>query len=149
MSGMKKLLVTLALGATIVSTQAVAQDDRGGGRMMQDMTRQQAQQRADEMFQRFDTNHNGVITRDEAQQVAAQFGNRGQRMIERVFGNAQSVTLQQFQAQSLARFDRDDLNHDGTVTAAERQQVRAGLKAQRAAGQAPAQPQPPPPPPGQ
>lgn len=146
---MKKLLVTLALGATIVSTQAVAQDDRGGGRMMQDMTRQQAQQRADEMFQRFDTNHNGVITRDEAQQVAAQFGNRGQRMIERVFGNAQSVTLQQFQAQSLARFDRDDLNHDGTVTAAERQQVRAGLKAQRAAGQAPAQPQPPPPPPGQ
>lgn len=146
---MKKLLVTLALGATIVSTQAVAQDDRGGGRMMQDMTRQQAQQRADEMFQRFDTNHNGVITRDEAQQVAAQFGNRGQRMIERVFGNAQSVTLQQFQAQSLARFDRDDFNHDGTVTAAERQQVRAGLKAQRAAGQAPAQPQPPPPPPGQ
>ena len=35
------------------------------------------------------------------------------------------------QAQALARFDRDDLNHDGVVTAAERQQVRAQLKAQR------------------
>jgi hypothetical protein len=35
------------------------------------------------------------------------------------------VTLQQFEAQSLARFDAIDLNHDGTVTAAERQQARA------------------------
>ena len=43
--------------------------------------------------------------------------------------------LQQFEAQQLARFDRDDLNHDGTVTTAERQQARSALKAERA-GQA-------------
>lgn len=134
---MKRLLVTIALGATIVSTQASAQD-RGG--YMQDMTRQQAQQKADSMFRRFDINHDGVVTRQEAEQAAAQFGGRGERMIDRVFGTAQSLTLQQFEAQSLARFDRDDLNHDGVVTAAERQQARAALKAQRAAqGQTPGQ----------
>ncbi|HEX5258561.1 MAG TPA: EF-hand domain-containing protein [Sphingomicrobium sp.] len=133
---MKTLLVSIALGATIVSTQAIAQE---GGFMQQDMTRAQAQQMADTMFQRFDTNHDGVVTRDEAQQAAAQFGNRGQRMIDRVFGTAQSLTLQQFEAQSLARFDRDDLNHDGIVTVAERQQARAALKAARAAGQNPGQ----------
>jgi len=132
---MKTLLVSIALGATIVSTQAIAQER--GGFMQQDMTRAQAQQMADAMFQRFDTNHDGVVTRDEAQQAAAQFGGRGQRMIDRVFGTAQSLTLQQFEAQSLARFDRDDLNHDGIVTAVERQQARAALKAER--GQNPGQ----------
>ena len=132
---MKTLLVSIALGATIISTQAIAQERRGF--MQQDMTRAQAQQMADSMFQRFDTNHDGVVTRDEAQQAAAQFGGRGQRMIDRVFGAAQSLTLQQFEAQSLARFDRDDLNHDGVVTAAERQQARAALKAER--GQNPGQ----------
>jgi hypothetical protein len=40
------------------------------------------------------------------------------------FGSGQSITLQQFEAQALARFDAMDLNHDGTVTAAERQQAR-------------------------
>jgi hypothetical protein len=58
-------------------------------------------------------------------------------MINRMFGDAQSITLQQAEAQALARFDRDDLNHDGVVTAAERQQVRAQLKAAR--GQSPGQ----------
>lgn len=138
---MRKLLVTIALGATIASTAAVAQDGGGRGGWMQDMTRQQAQQMADGMFQRFDVNHDGVVTRQEAEQAAARFGagERAQRLIDRTFGTAQSLTLQQFEAQALARFDRDDLNHDGTVTAAERQQARAALKAERA-GQAP-QPQ--------
>jgi Ca2+-binding EF-hand superfamily protein len=136
---MNKILIPLAIAAVAVATPALAQMPQGG-RMMQDMTRAQAQQMADTMFQRFDTNHDGTITRDEAQQAAAQFGGRGQKMIDRVFGTAQSLTLQQIEAQQLARFDRDDLNHDGTVTVAERQQVRAQLKAQRAA-QTPATPQ--------
>jgi Ca2+-binding EF-hand superfamily protein len=97
---------------------------------------------ADRMFQRFDLNHDGTVTREEAEQARQQMGfggDRAAKMIDRVFGTAQSVTLQQFETQSLARFDRDDLNHDGTVTAAERQQARAQLKAERAA-----QPQTPP-----
>jgi hypothetical protein len=137
---MRKLFFTVALGAAIASTPALAQDHGGGrGGWMQDMTRAQAQQMADGMFQRFDANHDGTVTREEAQQVASQFGggDRIQKMIDRTFGTAQSLTLQQFEAQALARFDRDDLNHDGTVTSAERQQARAALKAQRAG-----QPQP-------
>lgn len=135
---MNKLLIPLAIGAIALSGPAFAQ--MGGRGMMQDMTRAQAQQRADMMFQRFDLNHDGTITRQEAEQAAAQFGERGQRMVNRIFRDTQAITLQQFEAQQLAQFDRDDLNHDGVVTVAERQQVRAQLKAQRA-GQAPAAPQ--------
>jgi len=122
---MRKLLAGLALGAAIVSSSAIAQE--GGGMMQQDMTRAQAQQRADQMFQRFDVNHTGTITRAQA----AQFGGRGQRMVDRIFGTAQSLTLQQFDAQQLARFDAMDLNHDGTVTAAEREQAWQQMRAQR------------------
>lgn len=141
---MKKLLVMAALGASLVSAPASAQAPEGGGGFMQrDFTRQQAQQMADMMFQRLDANHDGTLTRAEADQGAAQFssprgGGRIQRMIAQAFGNAQSITQQQFETQALSRFDAQDLNHDGTVTAAERQQVRD----QRAqAGQTPAQPQ--------
>ena len=131
---MRTLLAGIALGAAIISTSAIAQE--AGGSMQQDMTRQQAQQRADQMFQRFDVNHTGLITRQQAEQMAAQFGDRGQRMVDRIFGSAQSLTLQQFEAQQLARFDAMDLNHDGTVTAAEREQAREQTRAQRA-GNAP------------
>lgn len=139
---MKKLLATIALGATIVSGQALAQ---GRGGYMQDMTREQARQHADAMFQRLDLNHDGIVTRQEAEQAAQQFGagKRAEKMIDHMFGNAQSLTLQQAEAEALARFDRADLNHDGVVTVAERQQARAMLKAQRA-GQTPAAPQSPP-----
>jgi len=126
---MKKLLAGIALGAAIISTSAIAQE--GAGPMQQDMTRAQAQQRADQMFQRFDVNHTGTITRAQAEQMAAQFGGRGERMVDRLFGTAQSLTLQQFEAQQLARFDAMDLNHDGTVTAAEREQARQQMRAQR------------------
>jgi hypothetical protein len=130
---MNKLAFAVAIGATILSTQAGAQMPGGRGMMMQmpDMTRQQAQQMADSLFQRFDLNHDGIVTRDEAEQASAQMagdnggGGRSERMIARVFGDAQSLTLAQFEAQSLARFDSQDLNHDGVVTAAERQQARA------------------------
>lgn len=141
---MKKLLVMAALGASLVSAPASAQaPEAAGGFMQRDFTRQQAQQMADMMFQRLDANHDGTLTRAEADQGAAQFssprgGGRIQRMIAQAFGNAQSITQQQFETQALSRFDAQDLNHDGTVTAAERQQVRD----QRAqAGQTPAQPQ--------
>ena len=50
-------------------------------------------------------------------------------MIARVFGDAQAITLVQFEGQALARFDRQDLNHDGVVTADERQQARAAREA--------------------
>jgi uncharacterized cupredoxin-like copper-binding protein len=129
---MKRLLAAAALGAAIVSTQAAARDHDAA--MTQDITRQQAQDLAETMFQRIDANHDGIVTRQEAEEAAARFGGgeRADRMIERMFAGAQSLTLQQAETQALARFDRDDLNHDGVVTAAERQQARAALKAERA-----------------
>jgi len=142
---MKRLLVTVALGATFISAPLLAQGN-GGGR---DRTRAEAQQRADMLFQMLDANHDGVVTRVEAQQAAAQFqtqqgdngraGGRIQRMLDQAFATGDSLTLQRFEAQALARFDAQDLNHDGVVTAAERQQLRE-LRAQPQAAP-PAQPQ--------
>src|SRR3954451_23756546 len=130
---MKNLLVTVALGAAAISAPALAQAPGGG--FMADQTRQEAQQRADKMFQMFDANKDGAVTRAEADQALAQFeaargddvgrgGARMERMIGEVFGGSASLTLPQFEAKALARFDAADLNHDGTVTSAERQQVR-------------------------
>ena len=114
--------------------------------MQRDQTRAEAQQRADMMFQMLDTNKDGTVTKAEADAALAQFqaarggddqGGRGagrmQRMIDQAFGTAQSLTQAQLEAQVLARFDAQDLNHDGTVTAAERQQLRAQRQGQRAA----------------
>ena len=104
--------------------------------MQRDQTRAEAQQRADMLFQMLDANHDQIVTRAEAEQAAAQFqaqrgsenggrsGGRMQRMLEQAFGASQSLTLQQFETQALARFDAQDLNHDGVVTATERQQLR-------------------------
>ena len=150
---MQKLIVSIALGAAFVSAPALAQGGGGGGGYMQrDQTRTEAQQRADMMFQMLDANKDGSVTKAEAEEAVARLeaargdddSGRGtgrvQRMIGQVFGTAQSLTLQQFEAAVLTRFDAQDLNHDGTVTAAERQQLRAQRQAQ---GQAPAAPQAP------
>jgi Ca2+-binding EF-hand superfamily protein len=129
---MKKLLVTVALGAAFMSAPVMAQGFGGG----HDQSRAEAQQRADMLFQMLDANHDGTVTRAEAQQAAAQFeaqrggdnaghgDGRMQRMMDQAFATGDSLTLQQFEAQALARFDAQDLNHDGTVTVAERQQAR-------------------------
>ncbi|HEY4070269.1 MAG TPA: hypothetical protein VGM04_01775 [Sphingomicrobium sp.] len=131
---MKTLLVTVALGAAMLSTPALAQQHGHGGPKQEDMTRQQAQQMADEMFQRLDSNNDGTLTRDEAQQAVSQFSGHG-HMIDRMFGDAQSLTLKQAESRALARFDSMDVNHDGKVTAAERQQAHAAMKAQQKPGQ--------------
>jgi Ca2+-binding EF-hand superfamily protein len=129
---MKTLIATIALGAALIpaaaSAQAKTNDIAVGGFPIQNLTRQQAQQMADGIFERLDADHNGTVTRQEAEQVREQMGmggERAQRMIERTFGVSQSLTLKQFEDQQLARFDRQDLNHDGVVTAEERQQARA------------------------
>jgi hypothetical protein len=125
------LAITVVFAAMSAPSFAQAQPQAAGGGhggWQQDMTRAQAQQRADTMFQRLDLNHDGTVTRAEAQQAASQMPNgaeRAERMIDRMFGQAQSVTQAQFEAQSLGRFDAQDVNHDGTVTAVERQQARA------------------------
>jgi hypothetical protein len=71
-------------------------------------------------------------------------------MLDRAFGSSQSLTLQQFEAAALARFDARDVNHDGLVTATERHKGRDQLKTQRhAPGEQQQTPETAPPPPGQ
>lgn len=148
---MKKLFVMVALGATVLPAAALAQNG-GNGMMQKDQTRAEAQQRSDMMFQMLDANHDGVVTRAEAQQAAAQFqtqrdGDNGrgagriQRMLDQAFATGDSLTLQQFEAQALARFDAQDLNHDGVVTAVERQQLREQRAQAQPQAAPPAQPQ--------
>jgi hypothetical protein len=144
---MKNLIVAIALGAAVIGTPAVAQapgGGQGGGWQQRDQTRAEAQQRADTMFQMLDANKDGNVTKAEADAALAQFqaarggddqaGGRGagrmQRMIDQAFGTAQSLTQAQFEALALTRFDAQDLNHDGTVTAAEREQMRAQRQGQ-------------------
>lgn len=121
--------------------QAQPQADLHGNWLQADTARQQAQQRADVLFQRLDANHDGVVTRQEAEQAAAQMGGQGGngqgggkgyagRMIDRLFRQGDRVSQAQFEAQALSRFDRQDLNHDGVVTADERQQARAARQQQ-------------------
>jgi hypothetical protein len=154
---MKTILAALAVAAAVISAPALAQEGARGGYMQKDQTRTEAQQRADMLFQMLDANKDGTVTKAEADESVAQFeaargdddrgrgAGRMQRMIHQAFGTAQSVTLQQFEAQALARFDAADLNHDGTVSAAEREQLRAQRQAARGqvapAPAAPAMPQ--------
>ena len=145
---MTKALFFAAAGFAALSTQAPAQQpmpapgqpqaapqgNLRGNWLQADQTRQQAQQRADLMFQRLDANRDGSGTREEAQKAGPATGRGGarvERLMTRLFGDAQSVTQAQFEAQALARFDRQDLNHDGTVTADERQQARAARAQER------------------
>jgi hypothetical protein len=136
---MKKLLVTIALGATLASTQAGAQAPGDRHDAQPNVTRQEAQERADRLFRMLDVNHDGVLTRAEAEQAGAQLhaqraasgrdvapglGGHTARFLERSFAGAQSVTLQQFEQAMLTRFDQMDVNRDGVLTAAERLQAR-------------------------
>ena len=107
------------------------------------------------MFDRLDADHNGSITREEMSQARAQHqARRGERhgehgrgpggpgmrpsrsggpaarrrpacAAQRMFGEQGFVTREQFRERALARFDRADADHDGTLTAAERQAARA------------------------
>jgi Ca2+-binding EF-hand superfamily protein len=113
----------------------------------QQIRAQMRQRMADRMFDRMDADHDGSITREEMNQTRAarqqarpgEGGRHHPRMHRRsghharsgggrMFGEQGYVTLDQMQARALARFDRLDANHDGTVTATERQQARSAMR---------------------
>ena len=130
---MKTLLVTFGLVGAAVAVSVSAQ---GRGEGQHDLTRTEVQQRAIRMFQTLDANHDGSVTKAEADQVFGQFqaarggertrgGARTKQMIDQAFAQAQALTQAQFEAQALARFEAQDTNKDGFVSAAERQQSAA------------------------
>lgn len=134
-------------------------DANNDGRFTPDEARARGEQRREQrmtrMFDRLDADRNGSITREEMAQAHANRagpggpgaegrrrgpgmrhrgpggpggpGMRGRRM----FGEQGFVTREQFRERALARFDRVDADHDGTVTAAERQAMRGQRRQHR------------------
>jgi hypothetical protein len=125
-------------------------DANHDGRFTPDEARAGREQRRGEMrarmFDRLDANHDGNISRDEFAEAHAMRGGPGGRHRfmrhmgpdgprgpegrgpgmrgGRMFGEQGFVTAEQMRARALARFDRADSNHDGTLTAAERREAR-------------------------
>jgi hypothetical protein len=120
------------------------------------MHEQRRTQMAQHMFDRLDGNRDGSITREEfasAHQARGEHrGGRGEGMHggghggpgmhhgrgpggpgmemrgERLFGEQGFVTAEQFRTRALARFDRLDADHNGTLTAAERRQGHGRMR---------------------
>lgn len=128
------------------------------GRATPEEARQAAQQRraerAGRMFERLDLDRDGSITRAEFDQARTQMreqraerrenrgrsGMRGMRhrgagmhgnRAARLFGEQGFITREQMRERATARFDRLDADHDGTLTAAERQQAREHRRERR------------------
>jgi len=91
---------------------------------------------AAEMFDRADTNHDGMISRDEWNAGAAKLAERrdhGRPMMRHMAMMAdadgdRAITRDEFQKRALEHFDRVDANHDGTISAAEREQAHAAMR---------------------
>jgi len=111
------------------------------GRMDRRQARRDDRQgdRAARAFARIDINGDGQISREEFAQRRALRGERGQRGAQRggrmgrLFGADGVVTLAEYRAQALQRFERLDGNRDGRLSLAERQEARAKIRADRRA----------------
>lgn len=109
--------------------------------------RAEVESRAEAMFARSDTDHDGYLSREEyratilerAKQFDAQVTPEGLKAAEAMFDavdihHAGRVSHAEFIAAALAHFDAADLNHDGKVTANE---ARKAAKIKQKAIQAP------------
>lgn len=142
---MKRLLATVALGAALSTTPVSASLAQASPSVSDapkpDLTRQQALQRADSLFDMFDLNHDGAMTMTEAQQVgqrlmlqrastgrdaAPGIGGHTLKYLEHAFAGMEKVSRSQFEQALLSHFDAMDLNHDGVLTAAEREHRNQG-----------------------
>jgi Ca2+-binding EF-hand superfamily protein len=136
---MKETIALVAWSGLFVSGLSNAQA-RADARSPADLTRQQAIDRADRLFQTFDRNHDGVLTREEARSVGTRLlvkraatgrdvapgiGGHTLRFLEHAFSGMEGVTQQQFEQAMLAHFDEMDVDHDGVLTTTERGQGEA------------------------
>jgi len=92
-------------------------------------------------FAALDTNHDGVVTKDElVALLTQQFGGTPpQAMVDRIFATLDTngdgkATADEVEKHTAARFDQWDTNHDGTLSSEE---VQAGQQAMMAAMQKP------------
>lgn len=99
---------------------------------------------AGEIFDRLDTNRDGVISRDEWAAGAARMAEmrehggpgRGGAMMHRMAmgmgmmgaDGDRTITREEFMKRAAEHFDRVDTNHDGKISAAEREQAHAAMR---------------------
>ena len=99
------------------------------------ITRDEAVQRADRLFDALDANHDGFLTRREAMvtgmrlraerastgvDVAPGIGGHTERFFEHRFAGERTITRREFEMAMLDHLDRMDTNHDGVLTPVER-----------------------------
>lgn len=99
---------------------------------------------AAEMFDRADANHDGMISRDEWNAGAAKLAQMHERgpmgglgmgrpmmrhmaMMADADGD-KTITRNEFVKRAAEHFDRADANHDGKISAAEREQAHAAMR---------------------
>lgn len=109
---MKKILVSAAIAGLLAGSAALAQTAAPGtpgqrGHAMQTETRADVQTHIQRLFARLDTNHDGFVSKAEADAVQAARAEKAEQRAQR------------FDPEKI--FARLDLNHDGKITAAEAQ----------------------------
>ena len=133
---MTMLISVAALAAAITASQPAGPAERPT--TQPSLTREQVRERADQLFDRFDLNHDGFVTRGEAHLLGGKLmllraatgrdqapgiGGHTLRFLKHRFAGLEAVTKPQFEAAFLAHFDQMDVNHDGILTAAERDEA--------------------------
>jgi hypothetical protein len=112
------------------------------------VTRDEAAADADRRFAAMDANHDGKLTRDERRAWREQRrapprggpppGEVREGGAKRHQGKRDAeVSLDDFRARELRRFDRIDTNHDGRIDQREREAMMLMMRARRAGGDGP------------
>jgi Ca2+-binding EF-hand superfamily protein len=129
-----KILIAASALVTAISAAPSARPTELAS-LQPDLTREQARERADQLFDRFDLNGDGIVTRYEAQHVgkrllllraatgrdvAPGIGGHTLRFLKHRFAGAHSIRKRDLEDAILAHFDEMDRDHDGILTAAER-----------------------------
>jgi len=129
---MNRLLI--AALPLLIAFPAFAQDagDPPGGSRNTPQSREEAEQRAQMVFEQLDANHDGFVTQDEVDAFSKLMGDnpRIAGRVTRMFTEADAnhdgkVSAAEAKARADAAFDTADANHDGTLSPEERQAARA------------------------